>query len=57
VRQGTGRYRRQCPVCAHARAPCHISRSKHTDHHCPRTPTVYMRSEKVECPTWSGHTR
>jgi hypothetical protein len=21
-----------------------------TDHHCPRTPTVNMRSEKFECP-------
>ena len=28
-----------------------------TDHHCPRTPNWYMRSEKVECPGWSCHTR
>ena len=32
-------------------------RSQRTDHHCPRTPNVYMRSEKVECAGWSGQTR
>lgn len=26
-------------------------------HHCPRTPTMNMRSEKFECAGWSGHTR
>ena len=40
-----------------ARALCHVSRSQHTVHHCPRTPNVNMRSEKFECPGWSGHTR
>ena len=31
-------------------APC-------CDHHCPRMPTMNMRSEKFECAGWSGHTR
>ena len=31
--------------------------SNGSGHHCPRMPTMNMRSEKFECAGWSGHTR
>ncbi len=32
-------------------------RERRFRYHWPRTPNMNMRSENVECPGWSGHTR